>query len=78
MLNKYKNFIYKKIYRKITDKPVSNILLKKFDFVNNILRISLKNLGKKIKINYSTLLKYMKKIKKVVDFFQIYYLYLII
>ena len=78
MLNKYKNFIYKKIYRKITDKPISNILLKKFDFVNNILRISLKNLGKKIKINYSTLLKYMKKIKKVVDFFQIYYLYLII
>ena len=26
MLNKYKNFVYKKIYRKITDRPISNKL----------------------------------------------------
>ena len=64
MLNKYKNFIYKKIYRKITDKPVSNILLKKFDFVNNNPTYFFKKFGKKNKNKLFYVIKIHEKNKE--------------
>ena len=47
MLNKYKNFVYKKIYRKITDRPISNKLKKKLNFVNHEPAYFYKRFGNK-------------------------------
>lgn len=47
MLIKIKNYIYKKIYRMITDKPVLNKLKKKFNFVNHEPTYFYKRFGNK-------------------------------
>ena len=47
MLNKYKNFVYKKIYRKITDRPIFNKLTKKLNFVNHEPTYFYKRFGNK-------------------------------
>jgi len=47
MLIKIKNYIYKKIYRKITDRPAFNKLTKKFNFVDHEPTYFYKSFGNK-------------------------------
>ena len=47
MLIKLKNYIYKKIYRTITDRPISNKLTKKLNFVNHEPTYFYKSFGNK-------------------------------
>ena len=64
MLNKFKNLVYKKIYRKITDKPIANILIKKFDFINNDPTYFFKRFGGKNKNKLFYVIKIHEKNKE--------------